>query len=149
MPEIRFYHLTRRTAEQALPELVTRAYGRGLKTVIRCADEAEASRLNDHLWTFHPDSFLPHGTAKDGPPERQPVFLTQSNDNPSGATVLILMPGASTESIEDYTLCCTLLDGHNEPQVASSRELWKAWKAQGHTMTYWQQSDQGKWEQKA
>ena len=149
MSDIRFYHLTRRTAEQALPELVDRAFSKGHKIVIRCGEEAETSRLNDALWTFHPDSFLPHGSSKDGNSGRQPIYITHQTDNPAGADVLMLMPGASDEGIEDYKLCCMILNGHDEARISAARDLWKTLKAAGHSITYWQQSEQGKWEQKA
>jgi DNA polymerase-3 subunit chi len=149
MSDIRFYHLTRRTAEQALPELVDRAFSKGHKIVVRCGEEAEAVRLNDALWTFPPDSFLPHGTAKDGNSGRQPIYITHRIDNPAGADVLMLMPGASEEGIDDYKLCCMILNGHDEARISAARGLWKTWKAAGHSITYWQQSEQGKWEQKA
>ena len=149
MPDIRFYHLTRRTAEQALPELVDRAYGKGHKIAVRCADAGTVAQLDDHLWTFHPDAFLPHGSAKTGPAERQPIYLTHTNDNPAGADVLMLMPGADTAGIEDYALCCVILNGQDEARVAAARTLWTEWKEAGHALTYWQQTEAGKWEQKA
>lgn len=148
MADIRFYHLTRRTAEQALPELVDRAYGKGHKILIRCGSTPEVGRLNDHLWTFHPDAFLPHGTEAESFPEQQPVFLTSGNDNPGKADVLMLMPGADSSSIDEFQLCCVLLDGNDETQIASARTLWKTWKEAGHAITYWQQTDAGKWQQK-
>jgi DNA polymerase-3 subunit chi len=149
MADIRFYHLTRKTAEQALPDLVRAAYGKGHKILVRGRDDVEVSRLNDFLWTHTPDSFLPHGSAKDNHAEKQPIFLTSGNDNPAGADVLMLMPGAATEGAESFAMCCQLLNGHDDTQIAAARDLWKTWKAAGHTITYWQQSEQGKWEQKA
>ena len=149
MPEIRFYHLTRRTAEQALPELLNRALSKGYRLVVRSRDEADSERLNEHLWTYDPDSFLAHGSARDGKADRQPVFLVHGNDNPSGADVLMLMPGAVTDAIEPYALCCVLLNGQDDAQVAEARGLWKVWKEAGHTITYWQQGEDGKWAQKA
>lgn len=149
MSDIRFYHLTRRTADQALPELADRAYSKGHKIVIRCGEADEVERLNAHLWGFNPDAFLPHGSAKDGYSSHQPIYLTCQNDNPAGADVLILMPGAAADTIDGYALCCTFVDGNNPEQVTAARGLWTQWKTAGHTMTYWQQSDQGKWEQKS
>ena len=149
MADIRFYHLTRKTAEQALPDLVRAAYSRGHKILVRGSDEPEIARLNDFLWVHNPDSFLPHGSAKDGNADKQPIFLTSGNDNPAGAEVLMLMPGAATDNIDTFTMCCQLLNGHDEAQIAGARTLWKTWKEAGHAITYWQQSEQGKWEQKA
>lgn len=149
MADIRFYHLTRKTAEQALPELVSRAYAKGHRIAVRVRDEGDLSRLDDHLWTYDAGSFLPHATIQDAQAAQQPVLLVSGNDNPAGADVLMLMPGAKTDGASGYALCCQLIDGHDEAQVAQARELWKVWKAEGHAITYWQQSDQGKWEQKA
>lgn len=149
MADIRFYHLTRKTAEQALPELVSRAYAKGHKIVIRSGDEGTTQHLNDLLWTYNPDMFLPHGSAKDGRAAQQPIYLTSGADNPAGADVLMLMPGADPGGAGNFALCCQLINGADEHQTAAARTLWKAWKEEGHAITYWQQSDQGKWEQKA
>lgn len=149
MTEIRFYHIRKKTAEAVVFELLERALTRGHKILVRLRDEAETSRLNDFLWTHKPESFLPHGSSEDGHSENQPVFLTATNDNPNKADVIFLMPGSESSGIEDFTLCCDILDGRDEEQIAAGRSRYKDWKNQGHNLSYWQQSDTGKWEQKS
>lgn len=149
MSAIRFYHLTRRTADQALPELVSRALARGHKILIRSRTAEETRRLNEHLWNFDPDSFIPHGAAGDGAAARQPVFLTEGNDNPAKADVLMLMPGAAAGGVDSFALSCILLNGRDEVQVAEARALWTQWKEAGHELTYWQQGEDGKWGQQS
>ena len=39
--------------------------------------------------------------------------------------------------------------GRDETQVTRAREHWKAYKAQGHEVTYWRQTDAGGWEKGA
>ena len=41
-----------------------------------------------------------------------------------------------------------LFDGNDEAAVAAARERWKAARAGGHALTYWQQGARG-WEKKA
>ena len=41
-----------------------------------------------------------------------------------------------------------LFDGNDETAVAAARDRWRAAKADGHTLAYWQQ-DAGGWERKA
>ena len=60
MTEIRFYHLRTRTLEQALPEILTKVVSQGRRAVVKTQDVPSAERLNDCLWTWRPDSFLPH-----------------------------------------------------------------------------------------
>ena len=148
MTEIRFYHLERQPLERALPALLSKALSGGHKIIVRAKDEREVERLNEHLWTYNPDSFLPHGSQKDGFTEDQPIYLTAQDENPNGAGVLILTQGAASEKLEEFDLCCEMLDGRDEQAVSEARQRWKSYKEAGHDITYWQQSAQG-WEKKS
>ncbi len=148
MTEIRFYHLRTRTLEQALPEILLKAYESGKRVVVRAPDEKAVARLNDLLWTFRADVFLPHGAKADGHEADQPVWLTAGNDNPNNAEVLIVTGGADA-SPEGYALCCEMLDGHDEQAVTAARARWKDYQGKGHDLAYWQQTERGGWEKKA
>jgi len=148
MTEIRFYHMERSTLEQALPALVTKALSIDHTIMIKTPDEQSREALNTHLWTFDPNSFLPHGSEKDGNPEHQPIWLTTKNDNENAADLLILTGGTTHESLSDFKLVCEMLNGHDAEAVASARQRWKDYKDQGFDITYWQQGDKG-WEKKA
>jgi DNA polymerase-3 subunit chi len=148
MTEIRFYHLTRASLESALPVMLERTLARGQKAVVRTGSEARAEALCGHLWTYKEAGFLPHGTAKDGAGERQPVWLTAGEERPNGAEVLFLTDGAAPAGLEVYELCALLFDGKDPDSLAGARGHWKALKDAGHELTYWQQTDTGSWEKK-
>lgn len=149
MSEIRFYHLQKQTLDQALPLILEKAYQGNHKIVVRLADQKEVERMNIHLWTYAPNKFLPHGCSKDRQSENQPIWLTHKEENPNNATVLVLTQGVQENNIGDYDLCCEMLDGRDETAVNSARNRWKDYKESGHDITYWCQSEQGKWEKKA
>jgi DNA polymerase-3 subunit chi len=149
MSEIRFYHLQRKSLEDTLPVILERCYDRGDRTLVVAGSAERAEALAAHLWTFRPDSFLPHGTAKDGMAGEQPIFLTADEGNPNNATVLILCDGATRADCGDFPLVCEMFDGNDETAVAAARERWKAYKEAGHKLVYFQQSPAGKWEEKA
>lgn len=149
MTEIRFYHIQKKSAEATVFELAERALTRDHKILIRVRDEAEANRLNDFLWTYKPESFLPHGTGSDKFADQQPVLITATGENPNKADVVFLMPGCETSAIDNFTLVCDILDGRDEDQIAQGRARYRDWKNQGHNLSYWQQSEDGKWEQKS
>ncbi|WP_114391885.1 DNA polymerase III subunit chi [Oleisolibacter albus] len=149
MSELRFYHLTRASLEQTLPGLLEKSLERGWTAVVMTSSEERAEALALHLWTWKPDSFLPHGTAKDGFPERQPVYLTAADERPNDAHVLFLTDGAESARLGDYALVCDLFDGTDPDAVAAARRRWKAAKEAGHGLTYWQQTERGGWEKKA
>jgi DNA polymerase III subunit chi len=147
--EVNFYHLTKASLEDALPRLLVKTLQAGERAVVMLGSPERVDALNTHLWTFDPNGFLPHGSAKDGEAARQPVWLTHLDENPNGANFLFVADRAKSEKVDSYKRCFELFDGRDEEAVADTRERWKAYKAAGHTVAYWQQTESGGWEKKA
>ena len=149
MTEVLFYHLERQPLERVLPSLVERTVARGWRAVVQAGSDERVEALDGLLWTYADESFLPHGTKKDGNIAEQPVFLTTEETNPNGATVRFLVDGAELTELSGYDRVVYLFDGHDPSAVANAREQWKAAKSAGHTISYWQQSSEGRWENRA
>lgn len=147
--ETLFYHLERAPLERVLPNLLERTLARGWRAVVQVGSQERLEAIDQHLWTFSDDSFLPHGTAKDGAPAEQPVFLTLDETNPSGANVRFLVDGATITTYAGYDRVVILFDGNEPEAVSRARQQWKAAKAAGSAVTYWQQTPEGRWERKA
>ncbi|MBF0307169.1 MAG: DNA polymerase III subunit chi [Alphaproteobacteria bacterium] len=149
MTRVSFYHLQRLPLDQALPRLLERIVAQGHRVVVQAGSPERVEALNALLWTWSPDSWLPHGSARDGDAALQPIWLTDQGDNPNGADVLILVDGASPSSYEPYARACDLFDGKDEDALKAARQRWLACKAQGHELIYLQQTEQGGWVEKA
>ena len=149
MTEVRFYHLQRTGLEQALPKLLEKTLERDWRAVVMAGSEDRVEALNGLLWTYSRDGFLPHGSRRDGEAERQPIWLTEADENPNGANVLFLVDGAESGRIGDFDLCCEMFDGRVENAVARARGHWKDCNEAGHQLTYWQQDERGAWRKKA
>lgn len=145
MTEVRFYHLTRFSLERALPDLLEKCLGRGWRAVVQVAEEGRVEPLAKDLWAGRSDSFLPHGTAKDGAAESQPIWITAKEERPNKAEVLFLAEGAACEDFSSYDLVCEVFNGNDDVQTGSARARWKSYKEDGHELTYWQQTENG-WE---
>jgi DNA polymerase-3 subunit chi len=149
MTEVLFYHLEHQPLERVLPNLVERTLARGWRAVVQAGSEERIDALDTLLWTYAEESFLPHGTRRDGNADQQPVYLTADDANPNGATVRFLVDGADMAELGCYQRVVFLFDGRDAAAVSQAREQWKAVKAAGHDATYWQQSPEGRWEKKA
>lgn len=149
MEDIRFYHLQRQTLEEALPNLMVKVAEAGLKAVVKANDQSTLDTLDKVLWDFDPASFLAHDKDGCDYPEDQTFFLTTEDNNPNGATVLVLVDAAHASDIESYARCLYMFDGRNEDIVSKAREDWKSWKDGDWSISYWQQKEMGGWEQKA
>src|SRR5690606_26910475 len=139
--EVLFYHLERQPLERVLPSLLERTLERGWRAVVQASSDERLEALDATLWTYRDDSFLPHGTARARAPALQPVFLTTSDETPNGAGVRFLVDGAATSEYGRFTRVVYLFDGHDPDAVAHAREQWKAAKAAGCAVTYWQQGE--------
>ncbi|MDZ4790085.1 MAG: DNA polymerase III subunit chi [Hyphomicrobiales bacterium] len=148
MAEVMFYHLERQPLETVLPVLLEKTLERGWRAVVQAGSPERVEALDSTLWTYREDSFLPHGTAKDGAAARHPIFLTAVDENPNAATVRFLVDGADATDFERYTRIIHLFDGRDEEAVARARTAWKHAKAADCAVTYWQQTPAGKWEKK-
>ncbi len=146
--EISFYHLTRTTLEAALPQMLEKTLERGQRAVVRAGSAERVEALNGWLWTYKDRGFLPHGSTKDGHPTLQPIWLTDKDERPNEAHVLFLTDGATSERPEEFERCAVLFDGNDEAALAAARAQWQGFKDAGHELTYWQQTDQGRWEKK-
>jgi DNA polymerase-3 subunit chi len=145
--EVGFYHLTRSALEPALGRLLERVLDSGLRAVVRASSAERAEALNRALWQFGRDSFLPHGTRADGSAEDQPLFLTDREDYPNDAGVLVLVDGAEADPAA-FSRCLYLFDGNDEQAVERARDLWRRWRERGMALTYWQQTERG-WQKTA
>jgi DNA polymerase-3 subunit chi len=143
MTEIRFYHLTRKMLEQVLPELLEKTLERGARAVVMTGSSERAESLTQHLWVYNPNSFLPHGNAKDGNATLQPVWLTAEDERPNNADYLFLTDGADSARLADYVRIFDIFDGNDEVALTLARCRWTARKQSGHSLSYWQQTDKG------
>jgi len=147
--EIYFYHLERRSLEEVLPTLLERSLERGWRAAVQAASEERVEALDTLLWTYREESFLPHGTARDGSPEAHPIYLTTGEDNPNGARVRFLVDGAVLADVSPYARVVFIFDGRDEAAVGRARADWRTAKDKGHAVSYWQQDEAGRWQQKA
>jgi DNA polymerase III subunit chi len=150
--EIWFYHLLGQRLDRALPALLERALAQGWRAVVQASSEERLEALDEVLWTYADASFLAHGRARDGDADMQPVYLTCGDENPNAARLRLFVDGAdlagSFAAAAAYERAILLFDGNDSDQLAAARSQWKALKARGFTLAYWQQNEAGGWEKK-
>ena len=147
--EVWFYHLERSALEQVLPGLLDKTLARGWRGIVRTTNAERAEGLDQHLWTYRDDSFLPHGMATEPLADRQPVLITTDEANANQANALFLIDNAEPGSLDSYERCIILFDGRDEDQLAAARGRWKTLKAEGRPVSYWKENPDRGWEKQA
>lgn len=147
MGEVYFYHLTRQSVEQALPQLLKRARGAGWRVTVRGVEKKRLAWLDEKLWLE--EGFLPHGLAGSGFDADQPILLTEGLVE-NGAMCLISFDGADVTADEVGAMERTMVvfNGHDGDALEKARGQWKTLTGAGVAAKYWSQ-ESGSWEMKA
>lgn len=148
-PEIWFYHLERSSLDQVLPGLLEKTLQRGWRALIHSAQSHRLDDIDEHLWSYRADSFLPHGLATDPQAERQPILLSETSGNLNTAQALFIVDDTEMGATEGFERCFIIFDGRNETSLHNARQRWRSLKATDANLAYWKQSPEGRWEKAA
>ena len=148
MTDIAFYHLQRSPLAAVLPALLRRTLAAGKRGLVLTGSEEGCEDLNALLWMQDPNGWLPHGSARDGSAEAQPIWLTERDENPNSAEYVFLTDGAEVADLGQFERGFDLFDGNDEAALEAARGRWRALTGSGHALTYWQQNEAGKWQEK-
>lgn len=147
--DLLFYHLERSPIERVLPELLMKAQQKGWRAIVETEPFERVEALDQMLWTFSEDSFLPHGVDGQLNAESQPVLLTDAQDNSNNAEIRFFVDGGDVTQHQNYERLVYLFNGLDEQAVKRAREQWKKAVDADMDVTYWAQGPDGRFEKKA
>ena len=137
MTEILFVEVTANRLEFRVCELAEGIYVRGERLQILAPDSGQASRLDDLLWTFRPDSFIPHGLmepAGGNPP--LPVVITTREEPVSGIEHLLMLEFASPEFLRSFAEAIHLVVVDDRDRREASRRYWVQLREAGFSLRH-------------
>jgi DNA polymerase-3 subunit chi len=109
-------------------ELARKAHDANLWTLVLARDDEQAQRLDELLWEFDADAYIPHQVAGDEEDELTPVLIaTPDTDTPMRALVINLRDDPVNGSFERVLEVVPADDSARGPL----RERWKQYQARG------------------
>jgi DNA polymerase III subunit chi len=110
--------------------LTDKAYSHGHTVYLFAASDAQVTTLDDLLWTFRQDSFIPHERYPLAGSEGSPVLIGTAPPPEVAAQVLINCTDALPEGFERFERVVELVD--QQPAVlARARERFKHYRERG------------------
>ncbi len=136
-----FYHLTASPLERVLPSIAEKVVANGERLLV-VAEPDLLARLDEQLWSYARDSFLPHGRER---PAGQPVLLSEEPAPSNGATNIALADGRWREEALGFARTFYFFDDQGRE---GARDAWRALKGRAEVQArYWKQDERGKWVQ--
>ena len=133
MPRADFYLIDKpRFREQPLLlvcELAKRGYAANLSILVLARDAAQAEAIDDLMWSFDPDEYLPHQIAgmDEGDDDTPILIATPDMDIPARALLINLRNAAPTGNFERVLEVVPADPSARGPL----RERWKHYQALG------------------
>ncbi len=135
--QVTFYAVNSDGVLEWATKLIESAFKKQRRVLIFCSTSEDAASMDEHLWSFQPDSFIPHEVAlPDSKPTQPqaPVLITTAETNLNAASILIQLGPSELEFGLEFNHVIELVNRADEAQLAKSRERFKAWKelSKGH-----------------
>lgn len=133
------YHHSISPLEKVLPKLLEKVLAAGQRAVVMAGSEELLKTIDMFLWTYSKSELIPHGTAEDGNPSLQPVWLTCQEENPNQANVIIVVGDLRPTSLTSFEKALIL-----STEWSSGLSQWALMQG---SLTLWQEQPQGGWAQ--
>ena len=137
MTEVVFVEVTASRMEVRACEIAENTYAQGDRLQIIAIDEQQAARLDDLLWTYKPENFVPHGLWKSMDTEStQPVVITTRKERVSGIASLLTMDYCPVEMIQQFSRVIHVVVMDNQERLEASRRYWTLLKDAGFSLRH-------------
>lgn len=119
--------------------LLRKAYRQGARVVVT-GDAAQLGRLDQALWTFEPQEFVPHARLRAGQAAgprlaRTPIWFVDAGAEPPHHEVLVNLGPEMAAGCERFGRVIELVAGDPDDRAAG-QQRWRAHKAMGHTVVH-------------
>lgn len=132
MPRIEFYVLSSATAAERLRaacQLAMKAWRAGLPVFVRGCDAQQCAELDELLWRFKAESFVPHNLHQDD--AQAPVVIGLDEQPAHAQGVLINLSSSLSPHVEDFSRVIEIVN--QEPELLNAcRENFRSYRQRGY-----------------
>lgn len=136
MPQVDFYVLEREDTLSRL-QFACRLAGKILalqqQLSILVEDQSAAEDINQLLWDYPPESFIPHGLESAEDKETQPVVISTTDEVPKPISICINLRRQSPTNHADLNRLVEVVC-QNDGVLATTREKYKFYRQQDYPL---------------
>jgi len=132
LTEIRFAKLERQEKAKLLCQLTETYFTQRVRVLISVQDDNQAVALDRFLWTWDKGTFLPH-SFYNGSVDclEEPIVISVRENNPNGASVLIMGQACSLEFIRQFDLAIDFAEVYDKQLADQARERFRNYRNAG------------------
>jgi len=137
MPKIDFYLIPTTNEKERLAvacRLVEKIYKQQRRIYIHTDNETAAHHMDELLWTYRNDSFLPHHLVGEGPEPAPPIQIGYHITPHRHLDVLMNLNACAPEFYHQFSRVLELIS-HDPDITAAGRERYKFYRSAGWNIT--------------
>lgn len=120
----------------ALCRQVQAAWEAGERVYVWADSEADARRLDELLWTFRDDAFVPHELWQGEPALDTPVAVGWRSGNPNRAGCVVLARDASPAEVEGFQRVVDFAPVDLPDRIGAARNRYRAFREAGLAVSF-------------
>ena len=150
MTQIIFYSTAPLQVEKTLFALLEKSLEKGNKSLLLFKDKEKCLSINEQLWTYKQNSFLPHISEDDQIYDNidVPVYLSTKNENPFKAELLFSIDGFLPDNIDHFERVIIIIDVNDELLNEKYKTYYLDINKNFEDIVFYKSDDNGKWIEK-
>lgn len=150
MTQIIFYSTAPLQVEKTLFTLLEKSLEKGNKSLLLFKDKEKCLSINEQLWTYKQNSFLPHISEDDQIYDNIdiPVYLSTKNENPFKAELLFSIDGFLPDNIDHFERVIIIIDVNDEILNEKYKNYYLDINKNFEDIVFYKSDDNGKWIEK-
>ena len=147
MTQIIFYSTAPLQVEKTLFALLEKSLEKGNKSLLLFKDKEKCLSINEQLWTYKQNSFLPHISEDDQIYDNidVPVYLSTKNENPFKAELLFSIDGFLPDNIDHFERVIIIIDVNDELLNEKYKNYYLDINKNFEDIVFYKSDDNGKW----
>ena len=133
-----FYNATRREIVNDIAILTEKLYKKNNHILIYCADQETVDTLDEYLWSYREDSFIPH-SKNNKKKSFYPILITNEILNKHEHNILLVLNGVLIKETDwpKFNKVYYFFDEQNHEEKENARSMWKSFSSLEIDCRYW------------
>ena len=134
-----FYNCSQRDIVSDISWLIEKLYIKDNRILVFCADQETVEIIDDYLWTFKDDGFIPHTIKKSNNDLVYPIFITTRISEEHNHNVLLVLNGAliREQQWKKFSKVYYFFDNQDKKENENARYMWKRFYSLNVVCKYW------------
>ena len=134
-----FYNSSHRNVVADISRLIEKLFKEKNRILVCCKDLETVEVIDDFLWAYKEDGFIPHSLEKEDQDTVYPILITSKIDKDYKHNTLLALNGVLVEEkvCQKFSNVYYFFDNQENKEKENARIMWKNFVSQNVVCKYW------------